>query len=77
MSDCGRIGVLKLIRSNIMQITEEYFYKATGRQPKEDDMERVNCPKAGESGHNNCGWNYVYNCPAYERTTSLEERKVR
>jgi len=58
-------------------ITALYFKLATGRDDTEDDLERVNCPNAGEIGHHNCGWNYKYNCPAFERTTTSEDRTPR
>lgn len=32
------------------------FYAATGRDPWQDDMDRVNCDKAGQIGHWMCGW---------------------
>lgn len=60
-----------------MNITEQQFEQATGRKPVDDDMERVNCDRAGEPGHNSCGWNHTHNCPAYERNTSAEERQPR
>lgn len=39
-----------------MLITKEIFFAATFRQPKDDDLERCNCPKAGEPLHKHCGW---------------------
>lgn len=32
------------------------FIEATGREPVDDDMERVNCVDAGQPGHYACGW---------------------
>lgn len=32
------------------------FEAACGFAPKDDDLERVNCPRAGEIGHSHCGW---------------------
>jgi hypothetical protein len=37
-------------------ITPEVFLVKTGRPPTGDDMDRVNCEEAGESGHHQCGW---------------------
>jgi len=36
--------------------TEEQFNVAAGRYPIEDELERVNCAKAGHAGHYLCGW---------------------
>lgn len=58
-----------------MTITEQQFEQATGRKPVDDDMERVNCDRAGEPGHSNCGWNHTHNCPAYERSIVPAEEK--
>lgn len=46
-------------------ITRETFIKATGRAPIQDDLERSNCPKAGELGHHFCGWNQEKNLPRF------------
>lgn len=43
-------------------ITREKFIKATGEEPEKDDLERCNCPKAGEIGHLSCGW-----CPVHDK----------
>ena len=32
------------------------FEDRTGRKPEHDDLERVNCKRAGEIGHWACGW---------------------
>ena len=37
-------------------ITPEYFAKHAGWADTQDDLERVNCSKAGETGHQSCGW---------------------
>lgn len=55
-------------------ITEEIFISSTKYPPEGDDMERVNCPLAGQPGHLNCGWNYTKNLPAYSVPTSAEDR---
>lgn len=36
-------------------MTREEFIKITGMAPMNDDLERVNCPKAGQFGHKLCG----------------------
>lgn len=36
-------------------MTREEFVKLTGREPRDDDLERVNCPEAGKVGHFHCG----------------------
>ena len=33
--------------------------------PEEDDLERCNCEKAGQTGHMMCGWNSKVNLPIY------------
>ena len=48
-----------------MKITAEYFARCTGEQPKDDDLERSNCTKQGQPGHNWCGWNHTLNLPRY------------
>jgi hypothetical protein len=40
-------------------MTADEFKQATGADPVDDDLERVNCTHAGEMGHWQCGW-----CPA-------------
>ncbi len=55
-----------------MLITAEYFVRATGRKPVDDDLERVNCTK----GCSQCGWNWEHNCPASKRTTTDAQRKL-
>lgn len=39
-------------------IDAAFFKLHTGRDPIQDDLERCNCDKAGETGHDFCGWNY-------------------
>ena len=36
------------------KITSEKFEKCTGHKPVNDDLERVNCPKAGKINHLSC-----------------------
>ena len=47
-------------------ITQAYFFEATGRYPEDDDLDRVNCSKAGEDGHMCCGWNWEKNLPVFQ-----------
>lgn len=47
------------------EITVEMFEKATGQSPLDDDLERCNCPKAGEILHSCCGWNEEQNLPQF------------
>ncbi len=48
------------------KITRHTFKVATGRKPVDDDLERCNCPKAGEIGHLCCGWDEEANLPNFE-----------
>lgn len=52
-------------------ITEDEFYLLTGRKPEQDDLERVNCDKAGQIGHFSCGWCKIHWCPVFECQSSL------
>lgn len=36
-------------------MTEQEFEKIVGRPPEDDDMDRVNCDRAGKPGHHQCG----------------------
>lgn len=47
------------------KITAEYFEQATGYAPVQDDLERSNCPKAGQMGHAYCGWCDKCNRPVF------------
>ena len=38
------------------KITAKTFEEKTGFIPVDDDLERASCPKAGELGHQCCGW---------------------
>ena len=46
-------------------ITAAKFKKATGHAPKDDDLERCNCPRAGEIGHASCGWDHDMGQPEF------------
>jgi hypothetical protein len=47
----------------VPDITREKFKEAVGRWPDHDDLERCNCPRAGQPGHWFCGWNEAVNKP--------------
>lgn len=47
-------------------ITTKKFKAATGRKPAQDDLERCNCPKAGQMGHYFCGWCSKCDKPKFE-----------
>ena len=46
-------------------MTAEEFEKKVGRPPEHDDLERVNCQKAGETGHLQCGWCRKHDKPRF------------
>jgi hypothetical protein len=46
-------------------ITREQFCLATGREPRQDDLERCNCPLVGQFGHWSCGWDHEANLPRF------------
>ena len=48
-----------------MNITREKFVARVGREPEQDDLERCNCPQAGEIGHWCCGWNDERDLPQF------------
>ena len=48
-----------------MTTTREKFIAATGREPQDDDLERCNCPHAGETTHTQCGWGHDQNLPKF------------
>lgn len=47
-------------------ITAIQFKNATGYDPENDDLERCNCPDAGKTGHNSCGWCQIHNVPVFQ-----------
>lgn len=47
------------------KITAKMFEAATGEPPRDDDLERCNCPVTGIPGHYNCGWNWKQNLPVF------------
>lgn len=52
------------------KITAEEFEKLFGRPPFEDDLDRVNCDKAGDVGHWMCGWCLEHGVPKLKCGTS-------
>lgn len=46
-------------------MTADEYVAATGYEPEDDDLERVNCPKAGKAGHLQCGWCITHNKPKF------------
>lgn len=51
------------------KVNAEEFFKMTGRQPIQDDLERCNCPKAGDLGHFSCGICKEHNLPVFQCPT--------
>jgi hypothetical protein len=47
-------------------MTEVEFKEKTGREPEQDDLERVNCNKVGQLGHWMCGWCATSAKPRFE-----------
>ena len=58
----------------MVDVTAAMFKEITGREPENDDLERCNCPLAGEIGHYFCGWNSEKNLPRF-MTEPLIKRK--
>jgi hypothetical protein len=56
------------------KITVKQFIKHVGRKPVQDDMERVNCYKAGQIMHQSCGWCRGCNKPVF--MCMCERRRV-
>lgn len=55
----------------MMAITREKFIEATGREPQDDDLDRVNCDKAGQIGHYCCGWDEQADKPHFDTMRRL------
>lgn len=47
------------------ELTAKEFECLVGYPPVDDDLERCNCQKAGEIGHQHCGWNQIRNLPMF------------
>jgi len=46
-------------------VTPEEFTAAYGREPQQDDMHRVNCSRAGNLGHSQCGMCEKHHMPRF------------
>ena len=46
-------------------ITAEEYQTRFGFAPEQDDLDRVNCEKAGKIGHSMCGICELHNCPRF------------
>ena len=47
-------------------ITLEKYIEAMGSPPPYNNLERCNCPNAGEPGHRYCGW-----CPDHDKPRAM------
>ncbi len=56
-------------------MTAEQFKLATGHDAENDDLDRVNCEKAGDLGHFCCGWNEMDNKPMFMSISLSHRRK--
>lgn len=59
------------------EITEEMFEKAVGRPYRGYELTMCNCPKAGDEGHEFCGWNYEVNLPCFKMMDEWNSEKLR
>lgn len=48
-----------------MEYTEQDYWGMTGFDPVQDDLERLNCNKAGEVAHNSCGYCLKHHKPRH------------
>jgi hypothetical protein len=46
-------------------ITEGKFVERVGHYPRDDDLDRSNCPDAGKVGHMLCGWDAELDLPVF------------
>ena len=53
--------------------TAKDFSEVMGYEPGQDDMERANCPDAGQIGHLGCGW-CVHGKPVFLCLPCFENR---
>lgn len=53
------------------EITAEKFIACTGYEPVDDDLDRCNCDKAGQIGHELCGWDKKRDMPNFLLGVSL------
>jgi hypothetical protein len=60
----------------MVDITREHFIDATGRDPVNDDLDRCNCPYAGQMGHFLCGWDSGLELPVFMAVTIWANRDL-
>lgn len=48
-----------------MNITAEQFKAAVGREPKDNELAKCNCPTPGKTHHWFCGWDKEKNLPNF------------
>jgi hypothetical protein len=58
-------------------ISAEHFEDRVGRPPENDDLERSNCPIAGEVGHWGCGWAMPEDLPVFMVSRAFREAHQR
>ena len=46
-------------------ITADKFEEKLGYPPKNDDLDRINCPYIGELAHMSCGWCLKHDKPRF------------
>lgn len=46
---------MRFSQTEVSYMTRATFKQITGQHPKEDDLDRANCLRAGEVGHHSCG----------------------
>lgn len=56
------------------EYTAEQYKEMTGFEPRLDDLERTNCPRAGELGHFHCGVCSVHKQPRHHCGCWKDER---
>lgn len=56
------------------KITASYFQLRVGEKPVQDDLERSNCPHAGNIGHQQCGWDSEFDLPVFMVGYTQEQR---
>jgi len=52
------------------------FKRILGREPEQDDLDRVNCQLAGQTGHSDCGWCKTCNHPNFECLCPAEGKTI-
>ena len=73
------VGVDPARGEQVQPITAEMFRLAVGRDPEQDDLDRCNCPQAGEIAHTGCGWDHEAGLPRFISATmpSFAHRALR